>query len=146
MREFRLSRRGRGVSCDSDGAFVGSVPLLELSADGRWETRDRRQLSKQLSSNFGVPIDLSRKMGGLKEIAKALNEDDLARAQIATVLLGIPDPPLAKSTITGDGAIHLIRDLYWSGLFKLDEAGLGTPPSPATISSKSEVGLDLVRS
>ncbi|HEX4157604.1 MAG TPA: hypothetical protein VHY79_03950 [Rhizomicrobium sp.] len=101
MREFRLSRRGRGVSCDSDGAFVGPVPLLKLSADGRWEPRDRAQLSKQLSSNYGVPVDLSSKVGGLRAIAKAFNEDDLARAQIATVLLCIPASELpADSDIT----------------------------------------------
>jgi len=139
IREFRLSARGRGVSCDSDGAFVGPVPLLELSAGGRWEPRDHNQLSKQLSTGFGVPVDLSSKMGGLKEIAKALNEDDLARAQIATVLLGIPDPPLAKTAVPHDETIRLIRDLHWSGLLKLDEDCLESPLS-ATISANPEVG------
>src|SRR5271163_4215090 len=31
IREFKLSPRGQGVSCDEEGPFVGSLPLLRLS-------------------------------------------------------------------------------------------------------------------
>lgn len=54
-------------------------------------------------------------------IAGALNAGELARAQIATVLLGIPDPPqLFKGAAAPEQAIKLIRDLHWSGLLKWD--------------------------
>ena len=90
IREFRLSPPGKreGVSCDEDGAFVGAIPLLKRSAaNGKdyWQPIDAEQLSAEFSSEFGLPVDMSRKMGGLKTIAKALNTGDVARAQIATV-------------------------------------------------------------
>jgi hypothetical protein len=126
IREFHLSPResGRGVSCDADGAFIGTVPLLKrLRRNGKdaWRLRDCEQLSEQISEHYGLPIDMSSKKGGLKVIASALNQGDVARAQIATVLLGIPDPPqLSKRACTRDGMITLIRDLHWSGLLKWD--------------------------
>jgi hypothetical protein len=75
VREFRLSPQG--VSCDGNGAFLGAVPLLKRShANGkdRWQPIDGEQLCKQISAQFGLPVDMSRKMGGLKTIAEALGE------------------------------------------------------------------------
>ena len=124
LREFRLSPKGsgRGISCDESGAFVGAIPLLEKSVvhgKDRWQPRNSDELSKQLGSHFGLPVDISPKAGRLKAIANALSKDDLARAQIATVLLGIPEPPaLSKGTRTPQAIIEFIRDLYWSGLIK----------------------------
>jgi len=126
IREFRLSPPGseRGVSCDANGAFVGTTPLLKRSnASGatRWEPRDIANLSKQLGSNFGMPVDMATKIGGLKAICNALNEGDVARAQIAAVLLGIPDsPPVDKGARSRDGMVKFIRDLDWSGIIKAD--------------------------
>lgn len=120
IREFKLSPRGQGVSCNEEGPFVGSLPLLRRGGN-RWEPRECGQLSKRLSSHFGLPVDLSSKAGGLKAIANALNEGDLARAQIATLLLAIPDPPLSKSIRSNVEAIQFIRDLHWSGLIGWDE-------------------------
>jgi hypothetical protein len=86
-----------------------------------WRPRECRQLSEQVGSSFGLPIDMSSKMGGLKAISNALNDGDIARAQIATVLLGIPDPPpLAKGARSRDAMIRFIRDLHWSGMIKAD--------------------------
>jgi hypothetical protein len=51
---------------------------------------------------------------------EALGEP-VARAQIATVLLGIPDlPPLSKGAGSRAHMIKFIRDLDWSGLLKWD--------------------------
>jgi hypothetical protein len=70
-----------------------------------------------MSAQCGPPIDMSLKTGGLKAIAKALNEGDIARAQIATVLLGVPDPlPLSKGAASRRQMIDLVRDLHWSGI------------------------------
>ncbi len=126
IREFRLSPPGggRGISCDVNGAFVGSVPLLKRArVNGRdiWQPRECGQLSKQIGANFGLPIDMSSKMGGLNAISRALNEGDIARAQVATVLLGIPEPPsLSKGVHSRGDLIKFIRDLHWSGLIKSD--------------------------
>lgn len=59
------------------------------------------------------------KMGGLKAIASALNAGDVARAQTATVLLAIPNPPApSKGRCSRDAMIKFIRDLHWSELIK----------------------------
>lgn len=124
IREFHLSLpgKGRGVSCDGEGAFVGAIPVLNRSRkDGKdeWRPRDCGQLSEQIGRHYGLPIDISSKTGGLRAIANALNEGDVARAQIATVLLGIPDPPrLSKRACSREQMIELIRDLHWSGMLK----------------------------
>jgi hypothetical protein len=100
IHEFRLSPLGKGgVSCDEGGAFVGAVPLLaQTRGHGRdeWRPRDCDDLSHEVSRQFGLPVDMSSKKGGLRAIANALNEGDMARAQIATLLLRIPNPPLRK--------------------------------------------------
>ncbi len=131
--EFRLSSpgKGRGVSCDANGAFIGSIPLLKrakMHGIDRWEPRDCGDLSKQLGKQLGLPIDISSKAGGLKAISNALNEGDVARAQIATVLLGIPDPPsLVKGVSARTEMIKFIRDLDRSGLVKADWDSAGRP-------------------
>ncbi|MGD0189407.1 MAG: hypothetical protein ABSD74_01565 [Rhizomicrobium sp.] len=123
-RQFHLSPPGRGVSCDADGAFVGAIPILiRLRKNGRdeWQPHDCGQISKKLSAHFGVPVDMSSKRGGLRAIANALNEGDVARAQIAAVLLGIPDPPdLSKGARSSDQLIGFVRDLHWTGMLKWD--------------------------
>jgi hypothetical protein len=107
-----------------NGAFVGCVSLLkrsDIDGEDRWEPGDCEQISKQLGLEFGLPVDLSTKAGGLKAICNALNEGDVARAHIAAVLLGIPEPPpLEKSSHSESEMIEFIRDLHWSGLIKAD--------------------------
>jgi hypothetical protein len=126
-REFRLAPpgSGRGVSCDTDGAFLANIPLLKRSeADSDWEPRDCVELSEQSSTEFGLPIDMSSKVGGLHAISRALNENDVARAQIATVLLGIPDyPSNLNETTSHCDLIKFVRDLYWTGLIKIGDEG-----------------------
>lgn len=126
IHEFHLSPpgTGRGRSCDANGAFVGHIPLLKRSIiDGRerWGARECAELSKEIGGNFGLPIDMSSKMGGVRAIANALNEGNVARAQIATVLLGIPDPPaLSKGVDNRAELIKFIHDLHRSRLLKAD--------------------------
>jgi hypothetical protein len=134
-REFRLSApgSGRGVSCDANGAFIGAISLLQrtnMHGEERWEPRDCEDLSKQLASEFDLPIDMLSKVGGLKAICNALNEGDVARAQIATVLLGIPEPPtLSNGVHTRDEMMKFIRDLHWSRMIAWNDEG-PTLPSP----------------
>ena len=119
IHEFHLSPpgSGRGTSCDANGAFIGDVPLLKRSViDGseRWEPRECGRLSEEISAQFGFPINVSSKMGGVRAISNALNEGDVARAQIATVLLGIPDLPVLSDGVHNRAdQIALIRDLHW---------------------------------
>lgn len=116
--------KGRGVSCDANGAYINGTPLLRRTDPlGRehWAPRNCEQLSDEISSEFGVPVDMSSKFGGLRAISNALNEGDVARAQIATVLLAIPDlPPFVKRVSSASAMLEFIRDLYLSGLVKAD--------------------------
>jgi hypothetical protein len=125
IHEFRLTSRGKGgVFCDEGGAFVGAIPLLVRTrgnGQDEWRPRDCDALSQEMSAQYGLPIDISLKKGGLTVIAKALNEGDLVRAQIATVLLGVPDPPyLSKGEPSRPEMIKLAGDLRWSSLLKAD--------------------------
>jgi hypothetical protein len=125
IHEFRLSSRlNGGVSCDEGGAFVGAIPMLARArSNGKdeWRPCDCDDLSKEMTGQYGLPVDMSSKRGGLIVIAKALNEGDLARAQVAAVLLGIPNPPsLSKGALSRQEMIELAGDLRWSGLLKAD--------------------------
>jgi len=122
-REFRLAPpgSGRGISCGQNGAFVGGAPLLKRStASGEWEPRDCAALSKEIGADFGIPVDMTSKMGGLDAITRALNAGNIARAQIAAVLLGIPDLPTSRGqTPSQEQVIRFVGDLYWTGMIEL---------------------------
>src|ERR1700722_20022900 len=125
IHQFHLSPRGNGgIFCDEGGGFVGAIPMLARTrGNGKdeWRPRDCDDLSQEMSALYGLPVDMLSKRGGLTAIAKALNEGDVARAQVATVLLGIPDPPsLSKGAPSRQAMIALAGDLRWSGLLKAD--------------------------
>jgi hypothetical protein len=125
IHQFHLSpRRSVGVFCGEDGAFVAAIPMLARArSNGKdeWRPRDCADLSREMSAQYGLPIDMASKSGGLAVIAKALNKGDLARAQIATLLLGLPDPPcLSKGAPSREAMIKLASDLRWSRLLKAD--------------------------
>ncbi len=124
---FRLARTGDslGVSCDHRGAFIGSIPLLMalpgIRIGPEWEPRCTSELNNALSASYGMPIDVSVKKRGLAAIARALNRGDLAYAQIATLHLHLPDPPLvAKAAGQHQDTARLVALLRWSGVLKGD--------------------------
>jgi hypothetical protein len=90
-RFFRL--RSGGIECDAHGLRVGGVALLALNAKDAWTRRDEGDLNRELSKLYGLPLDLERKRRGVDAVAAALNKGELARAQIAALLLQLPDPP-----------------------------------------------------
>jgi hypothetical protein len=125
IHQFHLSPPGNGgICCEENGAFVGAVPMLartRRNGKDEWRPRDGDSLSQEMSAQYGLPVDMSSKRGGLCAIAKALNAGDLVRAQIATVLLGVPDPPsLSKGAPSRQDVIKLAVELRWSGLLKAD--------------------------
>jgi hypothetical protein len=135
---FRLAPGA--VSCGPDGLFVGETPLLERAeSDGRnqsWRVRPIADLSRELSAAYGLPVDLGSKAAGLASAARALDRGDLALAQIASVLLRLPDPPpLGKSNPSIGSIDALAAELIWSGLLKGDwdpdkHPRTGEPPNP----------------
>lgn len=136
-RRFGLSHRaGDGVFCSEDGLFVGDVAMLkqvhDTSSHPRWEPRPARELNRDLSKRYGLPIELDAKMGGLSAIARALNCGDLIHARIATLHLRFPDPPsFAKSKQTTSEVLSLAHRLRASGLLKADWNPAQHPRWPA---------------
>lgn len=123
MLQFSLSqKRGHGVSCDASGAFIGFIPLLErrdILGKRIWEARDCDKLSAEVSVRYGVPIDLSSRAAGLKAVAKALNDGDIARAQFATLFLQSSTPPrLTKCASVRDAMQKFAGELQASHLLK----------------------------
>jgi len=113
----------QGIRCDETGVFVGETPLLENSAvrgQRHWRPRLLCDLNNDLTASYAaLPIEFGRKMAGLETIARALNGGDLARAQIATLHLQLPDPPnLTKSAPTTSAVWELARRLLFADLLK----------------------------
>jgi hypothetical protein len=120
-REFRLSfQEGLGVRCGADGAFVGDVALIERIGN-EWAPRESEELSAALSKAYGLPVDVSPKQRAFLAIARALNECDVARAQLATLFAHFPDlPQLAKRTPSPNEIVKLALALDWAGLLKIN--------------------------
>jgi hypothetical protein len=97
---FSLSGAHReGVSCAESGVFVAGVPLLERAEEvsALWRSRSVSELNRELSKRYGLPIDFTAKTDALAAIARALSGGDVFHAQIATLHLRIPDPPLLQN-------------------------------------------------
>jgi hypothetical protein len=134
-RYFRL--RPGGIECDAEGLRVGGVALLARDAKGVWGRRDERDLSRDLSKRYGFPLDIERKRKGVDAVASALTNGELARAQIAALLLQLPDSP-ASTDDQPDGLEkrRLALELAACGLLKADSdwdekhPRTGAPPNP----------------
>lgn len=120
-REFRLSfQEGLGIRCSADGAFVGDVALIERVGN-EWVPRKSEELSDALSKAYGLPVDVSAKRRGVAAVARALNEGDVARAQITMLFAHFPDPPqLAKRKPSPNEIVKLALALDWAGLLKIN--------------------------
>ncbi len=114
-----------GLSCDATGAFIEDIPLLkregEDGSDSAWIARSTDELSEEIGARYGLPVDLSSRVEGLDAIARALNTGEVARAQMATVLLAFPEvPTLSKGALSSDALEQFARELYRGGLLKAD--------------------------
>jgi hypothetical protein len=134
-RLFRL--RPGGVECDGDGPRVGGVALLTRDARGQWIGRDETGIGRELAKVYGFPIDFAAKRKCVESLAAAMTNGELARAQIITLLLQLPDPPnpaSARSDILEKRRLE--RDLAACGLLKADadwddkHSRTGSAPNP----------------
>ena len=113
VRFFRFSPSG--VECDKDGLRLGGVALLAFEAKGGWTLRDDIELANDLSRIYGFPVDVGAKRGGLAVVATALQSGNVAKAQVAALLLRFPEPAAAPTKLAREG---LARDLVASDLLK----------------------------
>ncbi|THD44167.1 MAG: hypothetical protein E7774_11070 [Bradyrhizobium sp.] len=116
---------GSGVLCDERGLFVGDAPLLERDAErvgaAKWRSRPLGELNLELAKAYDLPIAFDAKMRGLATVAGALNSGDVTKAQIAALLLQLPDPPaLTKSDPTSAEIVDLVGALKASNLLHRD--------------------------
>jgi len=130
-RIFRL--RVGSVECDAQGPRVANVPLLVKEEAIGWRPRPASEITSALTSIFAVPIDVSLKLRGLAAVADALNQGDIARAQIATLLLKLPDPQSFETE--GGGALRKFSALAEAGWIGKDwdpakHPRAGAPPNP----------------
>ena len=115
---FRLSHDA--VECDDDGPRVGGIALLRRTGSRpgapRWRLPPLAEIERALARAYGCEIGAAGKLGGLSVVADALDKGELARAQIATLLLRLPDPPPCGANAV-DRA-NLEKRLADSGLLK----------------------------
>lgn len=109
---YRLAAEGdrHGVSCGRDGLYIGATPLLvRVATPGQgtqWVLRPLSDINVALSNCYGFSVDAAAKVRGLEAVARALNQGDLALAQVAALNLCFPDPPpLEKRDIVEPQAI-----------------------------------------
>jgi hypothetical protein len=136
--------RPGAIECDADGLRVGGVALLARNAKNAWTRRDEGDLSRELSKLYGFPLDLGRKRRGVDAVAAALSNGELARAQIAALLLQLPDPPASAGAQLGDlEKRRLALELAAGGLLKADadwdekHPRTGEPPNPGWFAATS---------
>jgi hypothetical protein len=124
---YRLADRSdpTGLSCDELGVSLGRVPLLRRLPNHpdrpRWASRDAHDLNMALSSAYGFPIDIARKVAALNAISDALNKKELVLAQLLALHLCLPElPTLSKvgraEQVSETLAVHLHR----SGILDLN--------------------------
>jgi Restriction endonuclease fold toxin 5 len=143
VRTFRLSRGG--IECDEQGLRVGDLALLVRDRRGAWAPRDESDLAHDLSHVYGIRVDARAKMAGFGVVAKALQDRNLAKAQIAALLLRLPDPPSrADGALAKSAEQRLYYDLVSCGLLKADadwdekHPRAGSPPNPGWFASKPQ--------
>jgi hypothetical protein len=81
-----------GPACDERGVFIGRTPLLERDERG-YRLRGAEDLGRLLRHVYGDGVALDRVLPGLRIVAAALGERNLALAQIAAVRARLPNLP-----------------------------------------------------
>jgi len=113
---FRLSPEF--AECDKDGVRIGGRPMLECrspnSSRPSWSVRESKEINAALTELFGVPVDAQEKIAGLRVAADALNSGDVAKAQIAVLLMRLPSPPVREATYDQRARFHKrMRECGW---------------------------------
>jgi hypothetical protein len=102
-----------------------------------------QEIEARLSRAYGRSIDASTKVGGLRVVVEALDNGELARAQIAALLLKFPDPPCDEAP--GNSPDLLSKRLNECGWllkdFDPDEhPRTGVPPNPGWFAPRDDDG------
>jgi hypothetical protein len=92
---WRLSDRSDGslgLSCTSDGLFLGRTPLLERRS-GRFAVREKGELNRLFRAAYGDRLSSASPAHSFGTVAAALNDRSPALAAIAALYLHLPELP-----------------------------------------------------
>ena len=86
----------RGIYCDDDGVFIGpDCALIGTETDCAGHTsymlRPRSEIAHLLDAGYRTHLGLDSVLSWLNVIAKALDDGDMALAQIAALQVGLPE-------------------------------------------------------
>jgi hypothetical protein len=115
---------------------------LARDARGVWETRDEHDVGGDLSRVYGFPVDVRAKMAGFGAVARALQSGNIAKAQVAALLLRLPDPLPLSGAGFGQSRERRLHELVACGLLKADSdwedkhPRTGSPPNPGWFARK----------
>lgn len=109
VQEYRLEAPDHpyGMSCDANGPALGPIRLLAKTANS-FEPRPIDELQNIFDATFAHPFDYSGLLKGLRTVAGALNDGDLARAMMATLLLRLP-PLNEEEAIRARNAVAMVK-------------------------------------
>jgi hypothetical protein len=111
---FRLANKPHGLelSFTDAGVALAGVPLLYKARAGVFGLRPDSEINALLVAAYGT--DPTRLRSGLREVARALNSGDFARAAIAAVQTQTPD-------LNQEAAARLARTAEKLATFNPDE-------------------------
>jgi hypothetical protein len=102
MFKLAASRGSRqGVYCGREGLYLGPTALIELR-DGRFCLRAEDEITRLLVAAYDPAPDGAGVFAKMREVAVALEEEDLSRAMIAALQLGLGE-------ISDESIARLIR-------------------------------------
>jgi hypothetical protein len=89
---FKLSNGpgSLGLSCNENGLALAGVPLLRRTGHG-FTPRSQAEIARLIGHTYGTDTATTSIMGGLTAVARALNDNAIARAMIAAVQLKLPE-------------------------------------------------------
>lgn len=133
---FRL--RPGAVDCDGEGLRIAGYDLLSRRTDAAsrptYGLAPIEALEERLWRAYGYKVSAAGKLRGLQVVADALSKGEIARAQIAALLLRLPDPDAALGS--APALAKRLHDCGW--LLKSWEPDkhprTGTPPNPGWFS------------
>jgi hypothetical protein len=117
LRVFTLRDDGRGVSCDERGVVIGrACPLVFAKRapgqDRHFVVRSAEQVRLLLKFAYGERFDADSRLIHLRRAAEALNQGDVDRAMVATLMMRLPDLPDDTTSERLAKAHHILRHNY----------------------------------
>jgi hypothetical protein len=131
---WRLSEGGEsnfGVCCTTQALLLGRTALVEHRGGG-YAARSQGDLERLLRRAYGEEIAVDRVASGLAVVAAALEENNLALAQIAALLLRLPDLPdlAARDRLEAEDARLAGGDALCRSFDPARHPRAGVPPNP----------------